>query len=229
MIVSFASWAIYVPIGWRHPFTRYWQPSLGKTTAIYSLPHPENEHQQIVIKFQLPILSNSCSDWLQTSIYQMLAAFTGKTTATWSLPHTENEHQWSANSFSSCILGNQGMARIFTFTTELLTAPRVRNTIYQRQNTDSKLIDIASYKAFKHISLVVENVILIGSYEETPKIGALYESMDGSAGRLADNQPNPDWLGVSHRTIPELMVRVDEQPGPQIWHRSSLDPDAEPK
>jgi len=52
-IVSFASWAIYVPIGWRHPFTRYWQPLLGKTTATCSLPHPENDHQWSVNNFHL--------------------------------------------------------------------------------------------------------------------------------------------------------------------------------
>jgi len=53
MIVSFASWVIYVPIGWRHPFTRYWQPLLGKTTATCSLPHPENDCQWSVNNFHL--------------------------------------------------------------------------------------------------------------------------------------------------------------------------------
>jgi len=45
-IVSFASWVIYVPIGWRHPFTNYWQPLQAKTTATWSLQHPENERER---------------------------------------------------------------------------------------------------------------------------------------------------------------------------------------
>jgi hypothetical protein len=40
---SLASLVIYVLIGFRHPFTRYWQPLLAKTTAAWSLPHSENE------------------------------------------------------------------------------------------------------------------------------------------------------------------------------------------
>jgi len=43
---SFATWVIYVSIGCRHPFVRYWQPLLQKATATCSLPHPENEHQR---------------------------------------------------------------------------------------------------------------------------------------------------------------------------------------
>jgi len=77
-IVSFASWVIYVLIGWRHPFTRSWQPLLGKTTATCSLLHHENEHQRSVNDSRLHILGNLCSDWLQTSIYEILAVFTSK-------------------------------------------------------------------------------------------------------------------------------------------------------
>jgi len=131
-IVSFTSWAIYIPIGWRHPFIRYWQPLLGKTTATCSQPHHENERQRSINDFQLHILGNLCSNWLQTSIYEILAAFTGKTTVTWSLPHPENERQRSVNSFSCCKFGNQGLARIFAFITQFLTALIGKNTIYQR-------------------------------------------------------------------------------------------------
>jgi len=113
MIFSFASWLIYVPIGCIHPFIKYWQPLLAKTTAQCSLPHPENEHQQ------------------------------------------------SVNSFSCCIFGNQVIALIFAFITELLTAIIAKNTIYQMLNTESKLIYIASCKAYKNTSLVVQNAILI--------------------------------------------------------------------
>jgi hypothetical protein len=36
-IFSFESWLIYVPIGCRHPFIKYWQPLLAKTTVKCSL------------------------------------------------------------------------------------------------------------------------------------------------------------------------------------------------
>jgi len=53
-IFGFASWVGYVPIGYRHPFMRYWQPLLAKTTATYSLRHLENERQRSF---------NSCRTW----------------------------------------------------------------------------------------------------------------------------------------------------------------------
>jgi len=52
--------------------------------------------------------------------------------------------------------------------------------------------------------------------------------MDGPAGRPADNTPNSDGLEVDYRTVPELMVRVDWQPGAQIWQWFGLDPDPDP-
>jgi len=55
-----------------------------------------------------------------------------KTRATYSLLHPDNERQWSVNSFSCCIFSIQGIARIFIFITELLTALIGKNTIYQR-------------------------------------------------------------------------------------------------
>jgi len=64
MIFSFASWVIYVPIGCRHPFVRYWQPLLPKTTVTCSLPHPENQRQRSVNNAKPCILGNLCSDWL---------------------------------------------------------------------------------------------------------------------------------------------------------------------
>jgi len=51
-------------------------------------------------------------------------------------------------------------------------------------NTDSKLIDIASFKALKNIFLVGENMILIRYYSPTPKTRALIESMDGPPDNL---------------------------------------------
>jgi len=119
-----------------------------------------------------------------------------KTTATCSLPHTENECQWSINSFGCCILGKQGIALISAFIMELLTAVTDKYTMYQRYNTDSKLIDIASCKACKNISLVVENAILIRYYSHTPKARSLIESIDGPAGLPAEKPPDSDRLGV---------------------------------
>jgi len=82
--------------------------------------------------FQFRILGNSCSNWLQTSIYEILATSTGKTTVTWFLAHPENERQRRVNRFGCCIFGNQGIARIIAFITEILTALEGKNTIYQR-------------------------------------------------------------------------------------------------
>jgi hypothetical protein len=131
-----------------------------------------------------------------------------KTTATRYLPHPEIERQRSVNSFWSCLFGNQGIARIFEHITESLTALIGKNTIYQTKNTDSKLIDIANCKTCKNILLVVEYAILIRYYYQTTKTRALYESIDGPAGRPADKPPNSDGLGDYHRTVPKLMVRV---------------------
>jgi hypothetical protein len=83
-IFSFASWVIYVPIGCRHPFIKYWQPLLAKTTV------------------------------------------------TCSLLHSENERQPSDNSFSCCIFRNKGIAQIFMFIMESLTALIGKNRIYLR-------------------------------------------------------------------------------------------------
>jgi len=113
MILSVASWVIYVPIGCRHPSINYWQPLLAKTTATCSLPHPETERQR------------------------------------------------SVNSVGCCIFGNQGIALIIAFILELLSTMIGKNSLYQRYNTDSKLIAIASCKASKDLSLVVKNAILV--------------------------------------------------------------------
>jgi hypothetical protein len=56
----------------------YWQHLLPKETATKSLPHSEYQCQQSLNDFWLHMLANLCSDWLHTSIYQILAAFTGK-------------------------------------------------------------------------------------------------------------------------------------------------------
>jgi hypothetical protein len=85
-------------------------------------------------------------------------------TATCSLLHLENQRQQSGNSFMCRKFHNQGIAQIIVFTMELLTTLIGNNIIYQRQNTNSQLIDIASCKACKNVLLGVEDVILIRYY-----------------------------------------------------------------
>jgi len=128
-ITSFVCWVIYFPIGLRHPFPRYWKPLLGITRATCSLPHLENQCQRSVNNFQLRILGNVCSDWLQISIDNILAACSGETTVTWSVPSPENERQCSVDRSSRCQFGNQGIGRILAFITELLNALIGQNTI----------------------------------------------------------------------------------------------------
>jgi hypothetical protein len=55
----------------------------------------------------------------------------------------------------------QGFMRINELITELLSIFIAKNTIYNTNNTDSKLIEIASCTACKHVLLVVENTILV--------------------------------------------------------------------
>jgi len=55
----------------------------------------------------------------------------------------------------------QGFMQINELITELLTTFIAKNTMHNRKNTDSKLIEIASCTACKHVSLVVENTILV--------------------------------------------------------------------
>ena len=57
-IFTFASSLIHLPIGCRHPFIKYWQPLLAKTTATCSLPHPENERQPSFNNVYLRMLGN---------------------------------------------------------------------------------------------------------------------------------------------------------------------------
>jgi len=77
---SFASWVIYVPIGWRHPLIRYWQPFLAKTTATCSLPHPENEHQGSVNSVRCCILGTEGIAQIFAFIIAVLTAQLGKNT-----------------------------------------------------------------------------------------------------------------------------------------------------
>jgi hypothetical protein len=51
---------------------------LAKERATGLLPHFEKQRQQIVNDFLPSIVANLCSDWLHTSIDQILAVFTSK-------------------------------------------------------------------------------------------------------------------------------------------------------
>jgi hypothetical protein len=84
-----------------------------------------------------------------------------KTTAACSLPHPDSERQRSVNSFSCSIFGNHGIARIFMCISKLLAALIGNKTIYQRRNTYSELINVASCKASKNVLLDAEHAILI--------------------------------------------------------------------
>jgi len=78
----------------------YWQLVLAKETATRSSPHSENERQRSVNDFYLRILVNLCSNWLHTSMYQILAVFTGKNNSTmlpaasWKWASTECHQFW---------------------------------------------------------------------------------------------------------------------------------------
>jgi len=56
----------------------YWQLLLAKEIATRSPPHSLHERERSGNDFSVCILIKLCSDWLQTSIYAILAAFTGK-------------------------------------------------------------------------------------------------------------------------------------------------------
>jgi hypothetical protein len=121
----------------------------------------------------------------------------------------------------------QGFTRINGLITDLLTTFIAKNTMHNRKNTDSKLIEIASCTACRPVSLVVKNNILVRYDKLTAKTGAFYEWIDGPARRPTDNPPNSDRLGVYHRTPPGLAVQVYLQPEQSIcqWFRSDSDPD----
>jgi len=80
MIFSFTSWLIYVPIGWIHPFIKYWQPLLAQTTAQCCLPHPENERQRSVNCFSCYIFGNQVIALIFMFITEILTAIIGKNT-----------------------------------------------------------------------------------------------------------------------------------------------------
>ena len=87
-----------------------------------------------------------------------------KMTVTCCLQHPDHEHQQSVNRYRSCIFCNEGIARILARITVFLTALIGKNTIYQRWNTNTKLIDLANSSTWKSTLLIAENAILIRYY-----------------------------------------------------------------
>ena len=65
------------------------------------------------------------------------------------LSHPENLWQQSHNDFWFCTLGNKGIAWIYAFITESLTAQKHLYTKHKRQNIDSKLTNVATCKVIK--------------------------------------------------------------------------------
>jgi len=145
------------------------------------------------------------------------------------LPNHETECQQSVKNFWSCILGNQGFTQINELITELLTAIIVKNTTYNRKNTDSKIINVADCTIWKKRLLAVEYLNLTINNYPTAKTRSLYQSTDGPAGRPTDNPPNLDRLGDFLWTVPKFTVRVYWQPGLSICERFGPDPDPDPK
>jgi len=80
---SFVSWVCYVPIGCRHPFMRYWQPLLAKTTATCSLRRPENERQQSVNSSRTCIFRNQGVVQIFACITVSLTTLLGKNNIYW--------------------------------------------------------------------------------------------------------------------------------------------------
>jgi hypothetical protein len=105
-------------------------------------------------------------------------------------------------------LGNHGFLRIGAPITEQLTASIAKNAKDRRQNTYSKIFNVADCKTSKKRSLAVKYLILTMFNYPTAKTRTLYKSTDGPVGQHAANPPNPDGLGDLHQTVPELTFRL---------------------
>jgi hypothetical protein len=100
--------------------------------------------------------------------------------------------------------------------TELLTTLIDKNAAYNRNNTDSKLINIASCTACNDVLLVVENLILIRYYEQTAKTRALDEFIDGAAGRPGDKDQNQAGWEFTRKLYPSWQFEWVDCPDPNF-------------
>ena len=138
------------------------------------------------------------------------------------LPHHETERQHSVNNIWSYTLDNRCFPQINELITELLTACIAKNTMYNRKNMDSKIINVAHCKTCKKRLLAVKYLILIIYNYPTAKRWTLYRSTDGPTGRPTDNPPNSDRLGDFHRTVLNWRFRCIENPDRQSVNSSVL-------
>jgi len=145
------------------------------------------------------------------------------------LPNYKTDRQRSVNNIWSCILVNQGFTWMNELKTKLLTVFIAKNTMYNRKNLDSKIINVADCKTCKNLLLAIKNLILKINNYPTAKARTLYISTDRPAGRPADNVPNAGGLGDFHRTVLELTVRVYWPPGPRVCQRLGSYPDSDLK
>jgi hypothetical protein len=58
--------------------------------------------------------------------------------------------------------------------------------------------------------MVAQRAILIRYSKHTANTRAVYDSIDGPAGRPTDNPPNSNRLGVYHGTVPECVTAQEE-------------------
>jgi len=77
------------------------------------------------------------------------------------LPYLETERQQTFNNIWFCILGNQGFVHMNALITELLTASIAKDATYRRQNTYSKIINVADCKTSKKRLLAAKYLVLI--------------------------------------------------------------------
>ena len=135
-----------------------------------------------------------CSDWLQTFIYEILAAFSGKI---------------NSDMFSAVFLKRVSMERQqFSFFNiwqsrlrlDLCVHTRIIDRVDRQKYNISKIkhgFQINRYRKqqnMENIILVIENAILGKYYSQPAKTRAVYESIDGPA----DNLPNLDGLRGNH-------------------------------
>jgi hypothetical protein len=97
--------------------------------------------------------------------------------------------------------------QIFMHIPELFTSLISKNTIYHKNNTGSKLINIANCITCKNTLLVAESTILIRYYYQTAKTSVSCESIDGPTAQSTDNPPKSDMLDYFHQTVFELTVQ----------------------
>jgi hypothetical protein len=85
------------------------------------------------------------------------------------------------------MLHYRGIARLVERITQLMTGFLGNNMTYEKETTDSKIINIAHCKTYKKRLLAAECMILIRHCHQPEKTRALYESTDGPAGQPTVN------------------------------------------